>query len=71
MTVEPTPQETAAGTPVGTQSGEPSASEKSLTEPALAAEAGKVADEDQVSTQPTEVAAASNGVGQEKTAGTA
>ena len=70
VTAEPVAEATAAGTPLGMQSEEPSASEKSLAEPALVAEADKVADDDQVSAQPTELAAASNGVGQEKTAET-
>ena len=70
VAVEPAPAETAGGTSVGVQSGERApASEPSRTEPALAAEASKVADEGHASAQATEVAAVSNGVAQEEATG--
>jgi|EndMetStandDraft_5_1072996.scaffolds.fasta_scaffold03470_3 hypothetical protein len=61
VAVEPIPAQTT----VGVQSGELApTSKQSRTEPASAAEASKVADDEHTSAQATEVAAATNGVAQ-------
>jgi hypothetical protein len=70
VAVEPVPAETSVGTSVGVQFGELTpTSEQSRTEPALATEASKVADNEHTSAQATEMAAATNGVVQEAATG--